>query len=184
MYFSLKRRQTSNPLTHRIDRRLFLKTTSITAALGIGAATAGVSGALAAEPLPANAGAVLLHMSKDIYPHDGLIPDQPYQAVVDAILEEAKKDPAVATLFIDGLKDVNARTQSLYKKAYVDVASEDERVAVLRSIELTPFFQKLRTSLMFGIYNNKKLWPKFGYEGSSWEQGGYIDRGFNDLDWL
>ena len=54
MYFSLKRRQTSNPLTHRIDRRLFLKTTSITAALGIGAATVGGSGALAAEPLPAN----------------------------------------------------------------------------------------------------------------------------------
>ncbi len=184
MHFSLKHRKPSNPLTHRVDRRLFLKTTSITAALGIGAATAGISGALAAQPLPDEAGATLLHMAKDIYPHDGLIPDQPYQAVVDAILEEARNDAAVATLCIDGLKDVNARTQSLYGKAYVDVASEDERVAVLRSVELTPFFQKLRTGLLFSIYNNKELWPKLGYEGSSWEEGGYLYRGFDDLDWL
>ncbi|MGE0280571.1 MAG: gluconate 2-dehydrogenase subunit 3 family protein [Rhizobiaceae bacterium] len=184
MHFSLKRPQRTNPLAHRVDRRLFLKTTSITAALGIGAATAGVSGALAAQSLPAEASATLLRMAKDIYPHDELIPDQPYQAVVDAILEEAKKDPTVATLCVDGLKDVNARTKELYGKAYLDVPTEDERVAVLRAIEYSPFFQKLRGGLLFGIYNNKELWPKFGYEGSSWEEGGYIDRGFNDLNWL
>jgi hypothetical protein len=27
------------------------------------------------------------------------------------------------------------------------------------------------------------VWPKFGYEGSSWENGGYINRGFNDVNW-
>jgi len=27
------------------------------------------------------------------------------------------------------------------------------------------------------------VWSKFGYEGSSWEQGGYINRGFNDVTW-
>ena len=32
--------------------------------------------------------------------------------------------------------------------------------------------------------NQKALWPKFGYEGSSFEHGGYLHRGFNDLDWL
>jgi hypothetical protein len=27
-------------------------------------------------------------------------------------------------------------------------------------------------------------WAHFGYEGSSYEMGGYFDRGFQDLDWL
>src|ERR1700732_2043427 len=32
--------------------------------------------------------------------------------------------------------------------------------------------------------DQEALWPKFGYEGSSAEHGGYIKRGFNDIDWL
>jgi len=28
------------------------------------------------------------------------------------------------------------------------------------------------------------VWPIFGYEGASFEYGGYIDRGFNDINWL
>ena len=27
---------------------------------------------------------------------------------------------------------------------------------------------------MFGLYDNKALFPLFGYEGSSWEYGGYV----------
>ena len=58
-------------------------------------------------------------------------------------------------------------------------------MALLRAIEETPFFQSVRGALLFGIYNNKELWHSFfGYEGSSWEKGGYVNRGFNDLDWL
>ena len=34
------------------------------------------------------------------------------------------------------------------------------------------------------LYNNKEVWPKFGYEGASADKGGYINRGFNDIDWL
>jgi hypothetical protein len=34
------------------------------------------------------------------------------------------------------------------------------------------------------LYNQKEVWPKFGYEGSSAEHGGYIKRGFADIDWL
>ena len=46
------------------------------------------------------------------------------------------------------------------------------------------FVQKVRGGLMTGLYNNKEVWPVFGYEGESASKGGYIDRGFNDLDWL
>ena len=62
--------------------------------------------------------------------------------------------------------------------------SRDERVALLKDIEATPFLKKVQGDLVTGLYNNKKLWPLFGYEGSSWEKGGYVNRGFDDIDWL
>jgi hypothetical protein len=37
---------------------------------------------------------------------------------------------------------------------------------------------------MFGLYDNPALFPLFGYEGFSVEKGGYLARGYNDLDWL
>ena len=35
-----------------------------------------------------------------------------------------------------------------------------------------------------GYSGNPALFPLFGYEGSSVEKGGYLARGYNDLDWL
>ena len=46
------------------------------------------------------------------------------------------------------------------------------------------FFGKIRGSLITGLYNNKELWTFFGYEGESASKGGYIARGFNDINWL
>ena len=48
----------------------------------------------------------------------------------------------------------------------------------------TPFFQKVRGSLVTGIYNNPEVWAILGYEGESASKGGYINRGFDDIDWL
>ena len=47
-----------------------------------------------------------------------------------------------------------------------------------------PATKALRSDLVVSLYNQEELWPKFGYEGSSAEHGGYIKRGFNDIDWL
>ena len=185
MPMNLQRPQPGGGSTGRIDRRTFLEVAAaLTAALGIPAALVGAEPALAAQPLPADAGPRLLRIARDIYPHDGFLTDEPYQAVVDAILEEARTNAAVAVLCAEGLQGLDARTRALYGRPYVEVGAEDERVAALRAIETTAFFQKLRGGLLFGLYDNKALWPKFGYEGSSWEQGGYLGRGFDDLAWL
>ncbi len=55
---------------------------------------------------------------------------------------------------------------------------------LLRSIEQGAFFQQIRSGLVTGLYNQKAVWPLFGYEGESFSQGGYIDRGFNDINWI
>jgi len=61
---------------------------------------------------------------------------------------------------------------------------EADRVVLLQGIEQSDFFKKVRGDLVVSLYNQKELWPKFGYEGSSAEYGGYIHRGFSDIDWL
>jgi hypothetical protein len=68
--------------------------------------------------------------------------------------------------------------------SYATTPWEEERVRVLREIEKTVFFQTIRAGLVTGLYNQKEVWPLFGYEGESYSQGGYLHRGFDDIDWL
>jgi len=70
------------------------------------------------------------------------------------------------------------------KGGYLSVKSAESRLAQLKAIDTTPFFQKVRGNLVTGLYNNKSAWPIFGYEGESASKGGYIHRGFNDIGWL
>src|SRR5690606_15297114 len=152
----------------------------VTAALALPALP---PGAIAAT-LSADQKTTLLRVARDIYPHEGFLDDAPYRAVIDAILVEAEGSPVVADLLSNGLADLEERAQHIYKVNYAAIPKPEEREGVLRAIELTDFFQKIKGGLMMGIYNNKELWPKFGYDGSSWETGGFIDKGFDKIDWF
>ncbi len=67
---------------------------------------------------------------------------------------------------------------------YARVGWEIDRAALLKAIESSGFFQKVRGGLVVGIYNNPDVWAILGYEGESASKGGYISRGFDDIDWL
>ncbi|WER50950.1 gluconate 2-dehydrogenase subunit 3 family protein [Cupriavidus sp. WKF15] len=125
----------------------------------------------------------LVRMARDIYPHDKLA-DKFYVEAVAPYDVAASEDLAVKTLLTDGVQNLDQRAKQRYGLPYVGVRTENERVALLKDIEGTPFFKKIQGDLVTSLYNNKKLWPLFGYEGSSWEKGGYLHRGFDDIDWL
>ena len=46
------------------------------------------------------------------------------------------------------------------------------------------FFALLRSTAVVELYDNPLVWKAFGYEGPSAHLGGYVNRGFDDLDWL
>ena len=92
-------------------------------------------------------------------------------------------DPTARLVVLDA-SPLDAAAQQHHKSPYIVVAWEDDRVALLKGAEHGTLFQKMRGDLLVSLYNNKEIWPKFGYEGSSAEHGGYINRGFNDIDWL
>ena len=84
----------------------------------------------------------------------------------------------------EGVAALDATAKAAGFDSYVAAGWEEDRVKLLQGIETTPFFQTIRAGLVTGLYNQKEVWPIFGYQGESFSQGGYIERGFNDIDWL
>lgn len=125
----------------------------------------------------------LVRMARDIYPHDRL-PDRFYAVAMKVQDEAAAADPKLKDLYEAGMAKLDKLAKAKHMAPYTDVGWEADRVRLLHEIEADPFFQKVRGGLVTGLYNNKELWPVFGYEGESAAKGGYIDRGFNDLEWL
>lgn len=122
--------------------------------------------------------ATLVQMARDIYPHDR-VPDAHYVTAVKGYDTPDEVDATEA-----GIAALNDRATEMTGTPYLDIGWERDRVEVLRSMEDDAFFQKIRGGLVTGLYNQKAVWPIFGYEGESFSQGGYIDRGFDDIAWL
>ena len=171
----------------RYDRRSVLKGAAAAAPAVAVATAAGVTiGDAWAEEAVALAPATLrtlVKVARDIYPHD-FLGDSYYIAAVKPWDAKAAKDGAVKALITGGVARLDQSARERHRVPYAEVAWETDRVALLRGIEESEFFQKVRADLIASLYNQKELWPKFGYEGSSAEHGGYIKRGFADIDWL
>jgi len=171
----------------KYDRRVFLKgaatavpTVAIATSAGLTVCDAWADDATTLTPATLK---TLVKVARDIYPHDMLV-DSYYITAIKPWDAKAAKDPAVKALLEDGVRRLDQDAQDKHKVAYVQVPWEADRVVLLQGIEQTDFFKKVRSDLVVSLYNQEELWPKFGYEGSSAEHGGYIKRGFNDIDWL
>ena len=126
---------------------------------------------------------VLVKFARDLFPHDRLL-DEYYSAAIAGLEGEAKKDSATRNLLAGGVAELNRLAMAAAGKPYADVTDENTRVAVIKQVEGKPFFTKVYGGAIVGLYNNPNVWPKFGYEGPSSAKGGYINRGFSDIDWL
>lgn len=172
----------------KVSRRTLLAAGSATFALATvapGGLIVGKYGAWAAtaEAIKPESFATLVQMCRDVYPHDRL-GDKYYAAAVSALDAEAKGVADTKTLLDDGAAALDKAAAAAHGTPYSGVGWEGDRVKLLKAIETTPFFQKIRGHLVTALYNNKEVWPLFGYEGESASQGGYISRGFDDISWL
>jgi hypothetical protein len=172
--------------TLALSRRGFM----VSAAAGVAFVVAGgavycpgEAWALEATTLKPETIQTLIKMSRDVYPHDKLS-DRYYAVAVKGFDAKAGKDQDSKALFENGVTTLDGLAAAKGVGRYVDVGWEADRLAILREVETTPFFGAVRSSLVVGLYNQKEVWPLFGYEGSSADKGGYINRGFSDIDWL
>jgi hypothetical protein len=170
----------------QVGRRLFLKgsATAIPAAAllgtGISAESAWATDAKAFSP---HVMATLVKMSRDIFPHDH-IADSFYVAAVQPWDEKAAANAEFRAMMEQGVARLDVDSHDAMGATYLAIPWEVDRVRLLQNIQQTPFFKKTRGDLVVSLYNQPAIWPKLGYEGSSAEHGGYLHRGFDDIDWL
>lgn len=134
--------------------------------------------ALEVEYLKAETMATLIQMARDIYPHDQVSDE--YYAVAVKGYDTAEAVEAVEA----GVAALDDAAKAIGYARYIDIGWERDRADLLRGIEDSAFFQQIRGGLVTGLYNQKAVWPIFGYEGESFSKGGYMDRGFDDINWL
>ena len=169
-----------------VNRRHFLLRSAAVAAMAIsGMAIIHVKEAWGLETtaLKPESMRTLVKMARDIFPHDR-IPDKYYAIAVKGYDERAAKDSATKSLIESTVEELDEFAKNQYQSAYVDVLIELDRVHLLRRIQSGTFFRQLRGDLVVSLYNQKEVWPIFGYEGESASKGGYLNRGFNDIEWL
>ncbi|MDH4051601.1 MAG: gluconate 2-dehydrogenase subunit 3 family protein [Rubrivivax sp.] len=128
--------------------------------------------ALELKQLSEAEGKALMAMGRVLYPHKQL-PDAVYALLAKDL--DAKADA-----------DLRAGIKALDQAAggsFAD-ARDTRQLAIVKSIEGTPFFNRVRGQCVTSLYDNDMAFAVFGYPGSAWEKGGYITRGFQDLKWL
>jgi hypothetical protein len=162
------------------DRREFLKTTTgvITGVVLAGSPLAMIAPsrawALEMKALTTAGGLALMSFTRTIAPHDKL-DDAAYAMVVQAVDSEAAKEESFRKTVQDGIAHLGADFAK---------SAEADRVARLKKIETSEFFQAVRLKTLQVLYSSPFAYAYFGYEGEAFSKGGYLLRGFNDLHWL
>jgi hypothetical protein len=168
----------------KLKRREFLQKSALAVA-GAAAFASGVTVVTGAtewtaglKTLNPHQAQTLLAMSRQLFPHPQL-DDSYYIIVVQDLDAEAATKTDTAKLLQDGIAQLDAA-----KNAKFVTMSQPEQVVVLKRVDRTDFFTKVRNSELVSLYNNHDVWKKLGYPGASYPIGGYLHHGFNDLKWL
>ena len=118
---------------------------------------------------------LLMKMVRTLYPHDRF-PDGPYIRTTDDVINKGNSSPENAIMLQEGIDQLKSDNFSK-----LDM---EEATKYLTKMGRTAFFEHVRGTTTVTLYNDKEVWELLGYEGYSSDQGGYVNRGFNDLDWL
>lgn len=120
----------------------------------------------------------LARMARLLFPNDG-IADDVYAAVIDGILTDAANDASLQQMLDEVISALNAARGGDWFDA-----GASEQIAAMRAVEDRPFFGAILGNVRARFYSHPKVWEEIGYPGSSVEFGGYLERGFDDIDWL
>ena len=137
-----------------------------------------VEGPLSIRSLTQRQTTVLLRLLRVAYPHPSF-PDAPYERVVKLLSE--------AEAAVEGEEDVvTTGLDALDEAADGDFCALDDEdaTAAIDAIADGPFFAQVHGTFVVSFYDDHEVWDLLGYEGASFDKGGYLHRGFDDLDWL
>jgi hypothetical protein len=125
----------------------------------------------------------LVRLLRAAYPHSRF-PDGPYERTADAIIDQAGATLWHRLVLTEGLSSLDARAASAGGRQRFADLDDDSALTLLRGIEDAEFFVFIRSVAVVTLYDDAEVQQLLGYGGPSFEQGGYLHRGFDDLDWL
>ncbi len=102
-----------------------------------------------------------------------------YRQLAQKVADMTRQVPALTAMKNSGIAALSATEKGPWSKQ-----SSVDRQDTVKLLAGTPFFNFLHWSAAEIVLREPKLWEQLGYEGSSIEHGGYLNRGFDDIDWL
>ena len=155
--------------------------------VGLGAATLSLSPltlnasqfeAIGLTHLDSEASIVAVQVARLLFPHQSL-ENEIYVQIARDIDSDISRRPEVNTWMESLPKLLDQQCDGEWLEMSLPV-----QIEALRELEGTETFFYLRNRTIESLYRNPVVWKLVGYEGSSIEHGGYLNRGFDDINWL
>ena len=127
---------------------------------------------------PASNENMLARMVRLYYPHEN-VADQVYLQTADNILTAAASDSQLQQV----LDDAYAALDGAGDQPFVELDAQSQ-LAAMTKVQDEAFFTAIKFQVLARFYAHAEVWKAINYPGSSVEYGGYVERGFNDIDWL
>ena len=120
----------------------------------------------------------LVRLLRAAYPHPRF-PDGPYERTADTILAQSDASLWHRLVLTQGLSTLDVKAGG----SFADL-DDQAALALLHEVEDAEFFRFVRGVTVVTLYDDHEVHELLGYEGPSFEKGGYLHRGFDDVDWL
>ena len=120
----------------------------------------------------------MVQMARRLYPYDE-VSDDVYAQVIDDVLTASVNDE----VFIERLRSIEQALNLQHSSNFFDLDA-DAQIKSMRKIEQTHVFTAFHAAVKRRLYNHPAIWALLGYEGPSFQHGGYLNRGAGEIDWL
>ena len=120
----------------------------------------------------------LVRLLRAAYPHPRFS-DGPYERTADKVLAQTDASLWHRVVLTGGLTALDAKAGG----SFADL-DDEAALALLRELQDAEFFTFIRGVTVVTLYDDPEVHELLGYEGPAFEKGGYLHRGFDDLDWL
>jgi len=117
-------------------------------------------------------------LTRAMFPHSEL-DDSYYLEVVGQLDAHA----AVSTELLGLIRTGISMLDETAGGSWVD-ATPERKLQILESLQTEEFFGAILNQTIDLLYRNQEVLTRLGYQGSSIKFGGYLQRGFDDIDWL
>lgn len=102
-----------------------------------------------------------------------------YKEITDGLFIAASSDKDLTTTLQNGIAALQGSQGNNW------LASDKEsQIEIMNGMKDLPVFNDIHDRILTPLIEHPDVWQAIGYGGPSLHLGGYIGRGFDDIDWL